>query len=177
MNFIELLQGEGIAIRKMKGEYIFMQGEQDESLYYIKSGLLKAYYTSVEGKSSIKSFLSTGDVMGSLAAIYENKTCSFSLICLEETQLVQIPFSVVLESCKNDLEVANNIIEVLINFGIKKEEREFEFLCLSAEDRFRKLKDVSPELLTKVTQNDLAHYLGVTPVGLSRIKKRLDNTG
>ncbi|VAW33114.1 hypothetical protein MNBD_GAMMA01-231, partial [hydrothermal vent metagenome] len=30
--------------------------------------------------------------------------------------------------------------------------------------------------LEKVTQNDLARYLGITPVGLSRIKKRTQLT-
>ena len=31
----------------------------------------------------------------------------------------------------------------------------------------------TPDLLKLVTQNEIARYLGVTPVGLSRIKKRV----
>lgn len=52
-------------------------------------------------------------------------------------------------------------------------EREYELLCLSAEDRFRKLMETKPEIADLVTQNEIARYLGVTPVGLSRIKKRV----
>ena len=33
--------------------------------------------------------------------------------------------------------------------------------------------DTAPAILDLVTQNEIARYLGVTPVGLSRIKKRV----
>lgn len=172
MNFHELVQLEGLMIEKDKGEHVFLQGDANQSLYFIQSGLLKAYYTSEDGKESVKSFLLPNDFIGSLAATYSGKHCSFSLICLEATKLIKIPFNTILEYSQKDLEVANDMIEVLLNFAIKKEEREFEFLCLSAEERFCKLIETTPMLLDKVTQNDLARYLGVTPVGLSRIKKR-----
>jgi len=173
MNFQELALLEGIALEKSKGEHVFMQGEVDKSLYFVQSGLLKAYYASENGKESIKSFLLPNDIIGSLSSSYSGKNCSFSLVCLEPTNLIKISFNIILEYSKKNLKVANNMIEVLLNFAIKKEEREFEFLCLSAEERFCKLAESNPILLEKVTQNDLAHYLGITPVGLSRIKKRV----
>ena len=64
--------------------------------------------------------------------------------------------------------------DFLLAYGIKKETREFELLCLPAEERYRRLLDAAPSLFERVTQNDIARYLGVTPVGLSRIKKRVD---
>ena len=77
------------------------------------------------------------------------------------------------EYSQKDHEIANNLIELLLHFSMKKEKREFEFLCLSAEERYCLLAETSPGLLEKVTQNDIARYLGVTPVALSRIKKRV----
>lgn len=173
MNFQELLMHHGTTLKLAKGGHVFMQGEAEKSLYFVQSGLLKAYYTSEDGKESIKSFIQSNDIIGSLSAAYSDKNCTFSLVCLEPTKLRKIPFNIILDYSKKDLQIANNMIEVLINFSIKKELREFEFLCLSAEERFCKLAEGNPTLLAKVTQNDLAHYLGVTPVGLSRIKKRV----
>lgn len=173
MNIHELINKEGVFIKKDKNEHIFMQGDADESLYLIQSGLLKAYYTSIDGKESVKSFLLPSDIIGSLSASYSNKHCSFSLVCLEPCHLIQVSFDVLQEYSKKDLAIANAMIDVLLKFAIKKEEREYEFLCLSAEERFRKLIETTPMLLERVTQNDLARYLGITPVGLSRIKKRV----
>ena len=77
------------------------------------------------------------------------------------------------QGSKSDLKLANELIERLIQLAMKKEQREFEFLCMTAEERYLKMLGTSPELIESVTQNDLAKYLGITPVGLSRIKKRV----
>ncbi len=175
MNFHELLEFEGVTVIKNKGEHIFMQGDADRSLYFVQSGLLKAYYTSKDGKESVKSFLLPNDIIGSLSSAYLKRSCTFNLICLESTTLKKIPFETLHEYSKNDLGVASDMIELLLLFAMKKEQREFEFLCMSAEERFCRIAEISPTLLEKVTQNDLSRYLGITPVGLSRIKKRAHN--
>lgn len=92
MDFSEFLRKEGKQIEKAKGEYVFMQGDLDKSLYYVQSGLLKAYYTSEDGKEFIKSFLLPKDIIGSLSSLFSGEPCSFGLICLEPTSLIQIPF-------------------------------------------------------------------------------------
>ncbi len=175
MNFHELLQLEGTTIEKEKGEHVFTQGDSDTSIYFIQSGLLKAYYISKDGKESIKSFLLPNDIIGSLTSSYLKGICSFSLLCLEPTTLIKISFEKLREYSKKDMTIANDMIELLLNFAMKKEKREHELLCLSAEERFCILENSSLEFLEKVTQNDLARYLGVTPVGLCRIKKRTHN--
>jgi CRP-like cAMP-binding protein len=42
------------------------------------------------------------------------------------------------------------------------------------EDRYRSLAAREPELVSRVPQHELASYLGITPVSLSRIKRRID---
>jgi len=173
MNFRDFLQMEGEIVEKNKGEHVFRQADSDRNLYFIQTGLLKAYYTSDEGKEFIKSFLLPNDLIGSLTAAYSEAECSFSLVCLERTTLLKISFEVLLDYSKREPEIANNMIELLLRFAMKKEKREFEFLCLSAEKRYANIAASSPTILEKITQNDLARYLGITPVGLSRIKKRI----
>ena len=175
MNFLEFMEGEGKIVDKKKGEHIFIQGTSDTSIYFIKSGLIKAYYTTEDGKEYVKSFLIANDVIGSLSSAYTEGCCSFSLVCLEDSSLIKVPFSVIYERSKMDLNISNSLIELLLKFSMKKEKREFELLCMSAEKRYRQLEKESPIIIEKVTQNDLARYLGVTPVGLSRIKNRVNS--
>lgn len=172
MNFIELLKTQGQRVTKDKQSHVFRQGDDDRYLYFVQSGMLKAYYTSEEGKEFVKSFIATNDIICSLTSAYSKGACSFSLICLEDTELLKIPFSKLSGSSKEYHEIATNMVDVLLNFSMKKEKREYEFLCLSAEQRYRLLEKNSPEIVKKVTQNDIARYLGITPVALSRIKNR-----
>lgn len=163
--------GEGIEFNK--GDIVFSQGDANDSIYYIKKGLLKAYYITVDGKEFVKTFLRETDIIGSLTALMSENGCSFTLVCLEPASLIRMPFGDCLRLAENDLAVANIFIKLLTNLAIKKERREYEFLCLSAEEIYQLFKENTPDLLERVTLNDIARYLGITPVALSRIRSRL----
>ena len=48
-----------------------------------------------------------------------------------------------------------------------------EYLWLSPEERYQRLLLKTPDLLQRVPQKYIATYLGITPVSLSRIRKRI----
>jgi CRP-like cAMP-binding protein len=58
-------------------------------------------------------------------------------------------------------------------YGQRKERREMELLTLSPEERYRGFVRDHPELALTLKQRDIASYVRVTPVALSRIKARL----
>ena len=173
MKMSDFIAANGCEIKKLTGEHLFRQGDEASNLYLVKTGLLKAYYLSSDGKENIKSFVLKGDLIGSLASCCGGKSCTFSLICLEPSELIQFRFGDLYTAIQSDVELSAGTTDFLLGFGMKKEMREFELLCLSAEDRYRRLLQNTPELFDRVTQNEIARYLGVTPVGLSRIKKRV----
>ncbi|MEM6985426.1 MAG: Crp/Fnr family transcriptional regulator [Pseudomonadota bacterium] len=173
MQLSDVLAQYGQPIKRQRGEHLFHQGDNDRALYVVMQGILKAYYLSPDGKEHIKSFLVSGDTIGSLSGYFGDGGCTFNLLCLEDCVLVQVEFERVYEACRDDLELANEMLDFLVRFAMRKERREFELLCLPAETRFEKLREEAPELIARVTQNDIARYLGVTPEGLSRIKRRL----
>ncbi len=154
-----------------KKSHVFSQGEEDESIYVILEGVLKAYFLSEDGKEYIKSFLFEGDSIASLQALSGN-TCSFSVLCLQNSKVLKLPYKKVRDIASKNIDAANSIIELLMAFSMKKEQREFELLCLTAPQRYNNLLERMPNIYTLVTQNDIARYLGITPVALSRIKNR-----
>ena len=177
MNFETFIQQYGQPVKAAKNDHLFMQGDKNHHLYSVRQGLLKAYYVSTHGKESVKSFILPGDVIGSLNAVYGNKPSSFNVLCLQDSLLVKIPFDTLYTLTEKDPTLARDMTDILLALAMKKEQREYEFLCLSAEERFRLLMERSPELIAAITQNDIARYLGMTPVALSRIKKRLNGNG
>ncbi|MGH1351815.1 MAG: Crp/Fnr family transcriptional regulator [Methyloligellaceae bacterium] len=173
MELGQFIQENGTVSSFQRHRHVFMQGDEDRSLYVVKEGLLKAYYLLDEGKETIKSFLFPDDIIGSMTAAFSAQQCSFSLLCLQDCVLIRIPFDKLYECVQAQPELALRVIDLLLNFSMKKERREYELLCLSAEERYQMLLERSPEISDYVTQNDIARYLGITPVALSRIKKRL----
>jgi CRP-like cAMP-binding protein len=53
------------------------------------------------------------------------------------------------------------------------EERMVSFITLNPEERYRQLLEKQPDLLQRIPQHYVANYLGITPVSLSRIRKRI----
>jgi CRP-like cAMP-binding protein len=56
------------------------------------------------------------------------------------------------------------------------EERMVAFVTLNPEERYRELLEKQPDLLQRIPQHYVANYLGITPVSLSRIRKRIAAT-
>jgi len=174
MELMTFLKHSGNLQDYQKGDIIFRQGESNEYIYFIKKGLLKAFYTTPDGREFVKSFLAEQDFIDSLTSLMQEDGCSFSLICLEPTSLIAIKYEKILHLIQNDLAIANTFIQNLFKLSMKKEQREFEFLCLTAEQRYQLMKQRSPDIVRRVTQNDIARYLGITPVALSRIRSRIN---
>jgi CRP-like cAMP-binding protein len=173
MDFQSFLAQSGEMVTLQPGEHVFQQGDADRFLYFVRSGLLKAYYITREGKEAVKSFIQPGDFIGSLTSAYKRERCSFNLVCLQPTSLLRVEFDALERHSQQHLVIASHVIDFLLNFSMKKERREMEFLSLSAEERYRLLLERSPELLEQVRQKDIARYLGITPVALSRIRGRV----
>jgi len=169
MNLIQLAKNYGETLQVSKRSHVFSQRDKDQNIYLIQEGVLKAYYLSEDGKEYIKSFLFSGDIIASLQGL-TGLSCSFSLLALSDCKLLKLPYYKVKEMAKNNLMTANSLIDLLLNFAMKKEQREYELLCLSAQQRYLNLLARVPNIYDMVTQNDMARYLGITPVALSRIK-------
>ncbi|MBE0368127.1 Crp/Fnr family transcriptional regulator [Pseudoalteromonas aurantia] len=173
MNFDEFIKRTGIPVSFEKGAHVFHQGDSNDSLYFVISGLAKAYYLSIDGKESIKSFIKPGNMISSLSSAHARLPCTFNLLVLENTQLLEIPFKCLTKAAKEHHAIANQLIDRLLMLSMKKEQREYELLTLSVESRYLNFMEREPILAEQLTQNDIAKYLGVTPVALSRIKNRL----
>jgi len=172
MDKTTILGSFGEPLSCKKGELLIRQGDVNRSVFLVKSGLLKAYYTTVEGKELVKSFIQPNEFIGSLISCRTGEPSTFSLSCLEDCSLRQISFDALQKGADSQPEIASLLTDGLMKLAIKKERREYEFLCLSAPERYSLMKARNPQLIERITQNDLARYLGITPVALSRIKRR-----
>ena len=67
-------------------------------------------------------------------------------------------------------ELSRNVVESLY---IEISEKYESFFLKTAEERYVELINSEPNIIKTVPQYMIASYLGITPEGLSRIKKRI----
>ncbi len=158
-----------------KGELVFRQGDHSPDIYVLKSGLVKLFYVTHDGKEWIKSFIADTGIFGSRRSQLAGGTSAFSAACLEPSEVLTLDHGRFRSAIRQDLELLGLFLEMSEAMALKKEIREHDLLCLSAEERYRRFIAEQGGLAARLMQVDIARFLGVTPVALSRFRRREAN--
>jgi CRP-like cAMP-binding protein len=155
-----------------KGEFFIRAGQPSGSLAFINAGLLRFFYETGDGKEFNKSFSRENDFAGAYSAYLTRSPSRFGIQALENSHLLVAKFDAIVglfdrHACWQRL--GRLLAEQLY---IRKEQREAEFLLDDALTRYRNFQAQYPGLESRVTQYHVASYLGITPVALSRIRKK-----
>lgn len=155
-----------------KGEFLFSQGEVIDSLFYIECGLVKLFYLNESGKDKTKTFISDHQLFASLNALVVDGKSSFTAFALENTTVNTIKFSHLFKLMDEHLEWERVARKIFQNLALQKERREYQLLVLSAEERYELFLNEYTHLVKRLPISEVAKFIGVTPVALSRIRGR-----
>jgi CRP-like cAMP-binding protein len=136
---------------------------------------LRFFYQTTDGKEFNKSFVAENQFTAAYSAFLTDMPTRFSIQALEECHLLICDLHMVVNMFdRHDCweRLGRILAEQLF---IKKEAREAEFLLDDAETRYRNFQKQYPGLEGRVAQYHVASYLGITPVALSRIRKKPKN--
>ena len=115
--------------------------------------------------------------VGGYTSLLKEEPSDLTYETLSTCKLYCIDFNAFTALSKDNIEVANLYIKVLQKIFIEYEQRSLDLMSLNATDRYLKLQRQIPEIDRLIPQYQIASYLGITPVQLSRIRKRLAAEG
>ncbi|MBP1993222.1 Crp/Fnr family transcriptional regulator [Paenibacillus eucommiae] len=157
-----------------KNDYFIRSGEHARSIAFCVEGLFRFYYDSEQGKEVNKSFCGRGEFVAAFSALLLKVPSSLHIQALEDSDLLIVSYDVFVSLYERHIcweRLKNRLVEKLF---IKKEQREKELLLCSAEQRYHIFVEEYPELHERIPQYHIASYLGITPVALSRIRRRMN---
>lgn len=158
-----------------KGEFFVRSGYMADSIGFIVTGLLRYFYTDKNGVEYTKAFAAENDFAVSYASMLLKKPSAFSIEALENTEMLCINYSdweKLLDSVPCWNIVARKVVEKVY---IMKQMREIELLLEDAQSRYIHFMDQYPMLHKRLKQHYIASYLGISPVSLSRIRRKMSN--
>lgn len=155
------------------GEIWLAAGQVPRSFGFVDKGLFRIYYADSEGNEVTKGFFQEGNIVTAYTAMRSGIPSFFYIQALEESMLVTIDYEKWLELYRKDAVWKDFLIVMLTKGFAKKERRERELLQLTAEERYRGFLEEYPQLDKRIKQHHIASYLGITPVALSRIRKKM----
>jgi CRP-like cAMP-binding protein len=155
-----------------RGEFLLRAGERATQAGMLVSGLLREYFLMESGVERTKAFVMAGEPTGSLADLLHEGGSRAYIVAEEPSRLIVVPFEAMLALSERYLSwriYGERLLQLLF---LKKAEREYELLGLDALARYRAFLRKFPDLSARVPDRHIASYLGITPVHLSRLRRK-----
>ena len=156
------------------GTQIVKLDETPSKVYMLISGIVRCYLITESGKQFNKSFYMPLSFIGPLRSLIQITPSLFVFETLEDSQMYEVDYYKLIELCKNHESINMLYSKVLESVYIMYEKRLVELISLDAKDRYKELKKQIPKLDELIPQYHIASFLGITPVQLSRIRKKFD---
>jgi len=159
-----------------KGELLFPPEEQRSSLFVLQTGILRCFILSGSGDEITDSFLFRyGDVFwGSAISPHGHPEPCANAEAMGPTNLVVVDTARLLPAISGTPELLMLACRLLSRSYQKQWEHKRILYHCSAEERYRWFLRNYPGLINHVVHSSVASYLGVTPVTLSRVRKKLE---
>jgi len=148
------------------------EGSIATSIYFINKGILRTFYTKDD--IEITGFIFSE---GLFASCYESfltrSKSNQTLEALEDCELLEIDYNG-LQALYKKVPALHIIARIVAEQRFINGQRILSWHLLdSPEERYQKFVHYYSELLLRVPQHIIASFLGITPVSLSRIRKRI----
>ncbi|QUJ67836.1 Crp/Fnr family transcriptional regulator [Photobacterium sp. GJ3] len=154
------------------GEPIFMPGTINRELRFICEGLACHYYIKPDGTRRNKSFLQVADVASSLSAMHTGEPARFGCEALQDTLCLSLSYPDFQNLCC--FQPWQSLSQALLTrLALKKETREADLLLMSPLELYQQFCTQHPALNQSLPNYQIAAYLGISEVSLSRIRGRL----
>ncbi|MEK6782756.1 MAG: Crp/Fnr family transcriptional regulator [Bacteroidota bacterium] len=157
----------------LKKQFALQHGDVCEYFDFVVRGCLRLYKVDDKGVYHILQFATENYWMLDLTSFHKRTKSVLDIDALEDTVVLRITYDDLI-----DLYVKapkfDRIFRVLLeNHFMQQQERIGQLFSSTAEERYQLFLETYPHLLNRLSQVQIAAYLGVTPEFLSRIRGRI----
>lgn len=140
---------------------------------FIAKGLVRYYYADHEGREFTKMFFREKSFISSYTAMINKRPSLITIQALTQTEILEVNFDHWLRIKQSNDKWNLFLISLLEKGYAIKEKRERELLIYDAENRYKIFREEFQDLESKIKQNLIASYIGITPIALSRIRNKM----
>jgi CRP-like cAMP-binding protein len=148
-------------------------GDTSRKLAYIEQGLIRVYKIKANYDEATLFVRRQGQFIASHESIIFGQPSQYVYLTLEPTTLLEIDYGVLEEILKTHPKyepLRNFFLMGMLAESLKNID---SFVTQSPEERYRNLVSKDLDLVNRVPDKHIASMLGITPVSLSRIRKRM----
>jgi CRP-like cAMP-binding protein len=157
-----------------KKEFLFMEGEIANELFFVVKGEVKTFKTNPEGKELITGIFRTGDFVG-YSPLLEDSVHNECAMVLEDTEIALIPKQDFVSLIYSSKDIARKFIQLLSNNVAETEKRLLNLAYQSVRQRvawalldIQKLAINEGETMIHICRRDISNIIGTATESLNR---------
>lgn len=156
-----------------KRQFVLQEGNVCTHLYFVVRGCLRMYMIDQKGSTHILQFAAENYWINDLGSFHRIKPSTLNIDALEDTVVLQISrddlVSLYIQAPKFD-----RIFRVLLeNSFIGLQQRLLQNISSTAEERYQTFLDIYPNFSNRLSQVQIAAFIGITPEFLSKLRGKL----
>ena len=160
--------------KNVKAKTILLSsGEIAKHTYFVNSGILRSFNINDNIIEHVLHFACEGWWIGDMYSYISEKPGNLFIEVLEDAEIVSISKENH-QLLYHEIPKLERFFRILAeNSLVSHQERLMENLSLTAEERFEKFCIKYPTLIQKISQKNVASYIGVTPEFFSKMKSKM----
>ncbi|MFT5157924.1 MAG: CRP-like cAMP-binding protein [Bacteroidia bacterium] len=159
-----------------KGDFLLQEGACCKHNTFVVEGCFKMYYVDPNGKEHNLQFARENWWIGDISSFHNETPSKLVIEALENSTVLQITLEDQLKLFV-DFPKFNRIFRVLAeNALVASQRRILQNIGSTAEERYLDFMERYPHFFNRISNVQIASYLGVTPEFLSTIRKRLSKS-
>ena len=153
-----------------RGVLINKQDELDFYIRFLICGGVRAFIINPQGKETATCFvMNSGEVIAG-SRLLDGSPSELFFQTIKESEIFSIPADIILALRSKYEEIDNLYINMLIQSSLYHWETKKMLYLKTARERYEWLMKYYPGLIDCVNHADIASFLNITPVTLSRIR-------
>lgn len=158
-----------------KKEFLLRNGDVAKNELFIEKGCVKNYIIDSNGFEHISMFGIEGWWTGDMSSFTSENTTIHNIEAIEDTEVLQISKSN-LELLLHKIPKFERFFRVLYQRSLTALiERNIQNISFTAEDRYLSFVHKYPDFEQRISQKNIAAYLGITPEFLSVLRKKINS--
>lgn len=155
-----------------RGEHFAVLGKRQRTIGLLERGIVRAYYTTPDGKEYNKHFFVAPALVGDYASLLTRQPVELPQEALTDGVVWTLEHDDLLRHEAEFVDLVQIQRRFAENLYLENERRELQMATLSAAQRYADLTARHPRLAAEIPLYHVAGYLGITPTQLSRIRAR-----
>lgn len=157
----------------LKKQFALQHGDVCQYFDFVVRGCLRLFKLDNKGVYHVLQFATENYWMLDLTSFHKRTKSVLDIDALEDTVVLRISYDDLIDLYINASKFDRIFRVLLENHFMQQQERIGQLFSSTAEERYQSFLETYPHLLNRLSQVQIAAYLGVTPEFLSRIRNRM----